>query len=457
MNSFLLITCFALSQSSPAHFIPHSVVQPARTLFRGFVIRTVEQEAVQRKLNLSNDEYTYLQAFLKIIDQKERATTGVLPTNLDDEKWQPVIADTDQRLESFHQDLQEVLGARKWRRLNEIALQLWGPCVLLYPHVQRALMLTPRQRDEARAILREHHAEKELLIYQGYHNHLELFDRTRDERLLQLLEERQREKWQELQGEPIAINLRPTKDMFSIIGSHLADYNRKHQFDKAFMAIQPQFLLIDLVRVPEVVNALKLAPLEKQKFERFLEGFVAEEIRRGGALATYIPRDFRDRERFVLATAAAIKEAEAKLPKLLPREKFHRLEQIQMQMRGLGVIFGYARAKTYGISAEVDQRVSQQLQDAVKKHHYLILAAPTDAEKDEIGERLYECMMAIIWNNLTPAQQKKWQQEIGVPIDDELKLAVRKQLQNGLNQVNSPRLVLGKLPDFGNGRIPEFR
>lgn len=456
MNCYLVVASVLFSQSLPASLVPFGDRQPTRTLFRGYVVRTVEQEAVQRELGLSEDQKTYLQTFLKLVSQKEHQVFSVLPANHGDEKWQKVVGDSEARHAGFHKDLEEVLGSQKWRRLNEIALQLWGLRVMLYPHLDRVLSLTLPQREKAKEILAKYEGEIVSVSLQvpGWRVvYAAPLERERDQQLLQILDEQQRAKWKTLQGMPTKVMLRPTPPLATVESSHV---ERRKQLLRAAETLQARYPLIELVRVPEVGKELQLHASDQQKLDRFVQGYIAEEKKRGGSLANFQPSDFRAREQFTIVTAAAITDAEKNLRTLLPAEKFHRLWQIQRQLRGVGMVFGFAGANTYGISKEDNARLDQRINEIMNEFHGHLTAAKSDDERHQLGIKLNAALAQAMWEILHPDQKKKWQAEIGKPIDEALKLAVKRYFERIPTSVKVPyRFPIDSLPSPASD-VPEF-
>lgn len=439
MCCLLSFVSVAFLQWFPVHLVPFGDRFPVPTLFRGYVVRTVQQEQVQRELGLSDDQKTYLKAFLQLLEQQEREATATLPANHDDARWQPVIDATEKRLDEFHRNLEEILGNQKWHRLQEIALHLWGPRVMLYPHLQRKLNLTVQQRDAIKSALAWHEGEALSLIAQRSIDYDAIVETARDERLLRILDRRQQELWQSLLGKPVSLVHRPTPTVHQLLRNSYTYFDRQERHSRAESRIHQQFPYVELARIPEVVKELNLAVGDTMKLDRFLQDYAAREKQRGGPVAGFFPRDFRDRERFTEETGAAMVEAEAELRKLLPPNKFHRFWQIRRQLCGIGCVFGHEERKAYGISQETNDRLDQRCNEIMNELNQEAAKPRSDEEILASGAKHVELIRAAMWEALTPAQQKKWQTEIGPPIGSKTQLAVREHFQRYSDTVQLPR------------------
>lgn len=437
MSSLLVFSIVALAQSYPSHLVPFGDRVPQSTLYRGFVVRTVEQLPVQQELQLTDDQKTYLNAFLKIVTERQQEATCALTDEKGDEQWKLLIAATDERLQGIHQELAEVLGESKWRRLNEMAMQLWGPSVLLYPHVAKALALTNRQHDEAKEILTWYEGETvSALVTDGHskQRYFENLEEQRNLRLLKLLDNRQQTLWKTLCGEPTSVQLRPVQYPEFMLSQFHGRLRRVHA---QRVILSKTFALIDLVRVPEVLKELELKPQHQLALERLIDQFNADETKRGGPIQTSKPRDFRDCERLLGEYAIAFSEIEKAIEELLPKEKLNRLQQIRLQLRGPMIMAGRNSLQGYGVTSEQAARLLACVEATMEEFRKTTASAPFDEYVRQANE-LPDRFNAAVWKLLTPAQRERWQQAIGKPLDKMFQMKLIQRITTHPRDVGRP-------------------
>lgn len=270
--------------------------------------------------------------------------------------------------------------------------------------------------------------------------------------MLKVLDERQRQIWQNLTGEPISVLLRPTQYPESILGQFR---DRKRNLNKYHKIMNKYFSFLELLSVPEIVKDLELTPTVQTKVTRLPQKYQSEENRMGGPLKCCRPPDFRTREQWIIGYALAMDDFENEVVKVLPTEKFIRLEQIRQQFQGLGILTGTKNSKRFGLSKEMVKRIHTRGSEIVGAFHE---AGETMSPEQYIAEaaKLRGRIESAIWELLTPGQREKWQREIGKPLTKEFLDNCRKIIPNGPKDIITPALGDFEFAHRAQPMIPEF-
>lgn len=186
---------------------------------RGFneLLALLSVPEVKTALKITSEE----SAFLKLLEEEQREKAQKFFASQEgvdraerSEKWREWS--TKQNAELAAQ-VSEIIGADRLKRLKQIELQTTGPRAIFAAETQKELGLTDDQRQQLDAIRDNAREEMAALFRSRTANGgatpkydpeaakkvFEDLTKRQNEKILALLTEKQKEKWKEMQGEPI--------------------------------------------------------------------------------------------------------------------------------------------------------------------------------------------------------------------------------------------------------------
>ncbi|MCS7263611.1 MAG: hypothetical protein NZ805_02120 [Armatimonadetes bacterium] len=167
---------------------------------------------VQRELKITEEQRTKLEQLGEQLREKFRGLGQELRDLPPEERGK--------RVESMNaeveKELAKVLDEKQLKRLKQIALQFEGYAALARPSVAKEVGLTEGQLKQIREILREANEKRRDLFQQGppadpqarFQEMRKIRDWV-DEQIGKLLTEQQKQKWQQLVGEPFKFEFQP--------------------------------------------------------------------------------------------------------------------------------------------------------------------------------------------------------------------------------------------------------
>jgi hypothetical protein len=192
----MMVVCPASAQQRSRGGMRPGNVAPARLLV---------VQAVQAELKLTDDQ------------KKKAAELNETLSKARRELFQKVAKDSHERSEKVAEldkktdaSIEELLDANQEKRLNELLLQVNGASELLKPNVAEALQITKEQHKKLTEANRANaKAKKDALEnFDGDRQAKTLeLQREGDKKLLIVLTEEQKKKFEEMQGEKISIKL----------------------------------------------------------------------------------------------------------------------------------------------------------------------------------------------------------------------------------------------------------
>lgn len=175
------------------------------------------------------------------------------------------------------------------------------------------------------------------------------------------------------------------------------------------------FLMVGLLRSPQVQQELKLTDEQKQKLQE-----VGEQIREKMRGVMQKLRDLPPEERRKQLQALR-EEMEKQLTAVLKEPQMKRLKQIALQVEGYAALARPEIAKQIGLTKEQSRKVEEILRQAREKGRELFQQRPPDQQA--IRQKMQEIRRWVdeqIQPLLTDEQKKKWQELIGEPFKLEL-------------------------------------
>ncbi|HWP31907.1 MAG TPA: hypothetical protein VNK96_09340 [Fimbriimonadales bacterium] len=125
-----------------------------------------------------------------------------------------------ERLQKMEAAIKEILNAEQFKRLQELRLQLEGPSAIARPEVQEKLGLSEAQKKQIEEILNKSQEEMRALFQQGggaggRQEAMEAIRKIREEtdkKILAVLTEEQRKKWETMLGKPFKFENPPPRN-----------------------------------------------------------------------------------------------------------------------------------------------------------------------------------------------------------------------------------------------------
>lgn len=178
---------------------------------RGGLIGLLRREDVRKELKLTQDQITKLEALMEQFRGQlgQRDPQGARDPNAMRERMQKMEA-----------AIKEILNVEQFKRLQELRLQLEGPSAIARPDVQEKLGLSEAQKKQIEEILNKSQEEMRTMFQQGggagnREEAMEAFRKMREEtdkKILAVLTEEQRKKWETMLGKPFKFENPPLRN-----------------------------------------------------------------------------------------------------------------------------------------------------------------------------------------------------------------------------------------------------
>ena len=151
---------------------------------------------VQKALKLTDDEKAFVKLLAEDIREQDREFND-LPR---EERFAKFRERMQNRSKEVTEQLTEIVGEERGKRLNQIRMQLMGPMALFMPGAADSLNISEEQRDQIRQAMREVEEEMRDLVRQ-----------KQLEKLHGILDSDQKAKWKEIIGAPIDFKITPPR------------------------------------------------------------------------------------------------------------------------------------------------------------------------------------------------------------------------------------------------------
>lgn len=177
---------------------------PARS---GGALALLADSEVQQALGLDEEQIGYLGLLAEDAKASQEEFTATLEGLDRDERGERIRDYQSKRGKENEESVLEILGPEKVERFKQIRLQVGGPLLLLTPEVAREVGIDEEQQSTMRSSLREIFMSLRRGRREEGGNRGQEMRTQMGEKLLALLTDEQKERWEELKGKPAAINL----------------------------------------------------------------------------------------------------------------------------------------------------------------------------------------------------------------------------------------------------------
>ncbi|MCS7191952.1 MAG: hypothetical protein NZ937_03075 [Armatimonadetes bacterium] len=167
---------------------------------------------VQRELKITEEQRTKLQQLGEQLREKFRGRSQEL-RDLSPEEREKHLESVNAEVEK---ELSKVLDEKQIKRLKQIVLQIEGYAALARPSVAKEVGLTEGQAKQVREILRDANEKRRSIFQQGppadpkaRFQEMRKIREWVDEQIGKILTEQQKQKWQQLIGEPFKFEFQP--------------------------------------------------------------------------------------------------------------------------------------------------------------------------------------------------------------------------------------------------------
>lgn len=187
-----------------------------RTMGRGSgdLVALLASPEVRTALKVTDDEAAFLKLLGEENQEKSRKFFESLNGLSREDRTEKIRDWSSKRAPEVDKQLTEIIGADRLKRLKQIRLQIAGTRSFSSPDVQKELGITSDQRTKIDAVRNSGREEFTSLFRSNddpdaRQKAMEEFRKQQSEKVLAVLTDQQRQKWKEMQGEPIDFKLAP--------------------------------------------------------------------------------------------------------------------------------------------------------------------------------------------------------------------------------------------------------
>jgi hypothetical protein len=399
------VAALAVLMASPADRYfqdPH----PFRTLFRGPVLRLLDDPQTRLSLGLNSQQSAKLVEFTRDLDRQQ------------DELFSRTEEDLNQRLELLRSPMEarqkkliaqfeRDVGQAAKRKLIGFALHFWGEMAPFAVGVAEELGVTKAQRTAAEAVVKRFETKRlEISTDKAKPEDFEIVSQALEHDLAKLVTSEQRRKRDELAGN------KPTWAPELFVEKEAAREERENRPPVKQLYRDPRRML-RLLHIDDALDLLKIQGEDRRQLLKFVKEAAKEE----DSLAMLKKKD-EDTLRLRTDKLASFDERIHKeLAERLGPKKWDRALQLRLQLMGPGAAFGVAVRKELGIPDAQFQQAIKQLQEATDKRHHEDERVTDEVELRKRQAKRQQEFDALLLGALTGDQRKKWTELLGEPFD----------------------------------------
>lgn len=173
---------------------------------------------VKKALKVTDEEQAYLGILADEVRDKDREFFESIRNLSDDQRREKMRARTETseaRSAETQKQIQEILGEERTNRLKQIRLQVGGVMALFSPEVSKEVGITDEQRDKVRETFEGARDEiRDVFLSSGddpdaRRKAFDDFRKKQESKVLDILTDAQKAKWESMKGEPIDFKLDP--------------------------------------------------------------------------------------------------------------------------------------------------------------------------------------------------------------------------------------------------------
>jgi hypothetical protein len=174
------------------------------------IITLALNDEVAKALELSDEQKNYLELLRDQMRDEDREffESAMQDGASREERFEKFRDYQAKRGVEVNKNMKEILGDEKLARLNQIRMQAFGAFALMAPDTAKEVEITDGQMDQIRSVLRETFLSMRDRFQGGFdrEENREVFEEIRkeiDAKILAVLTDRQKERWNKLVGEPV--------------------------------------------------------------------------------------------------------------------------------------------------------------------------------------------------------------------------------------------------------------
>jgi hypothetical protein len=399
------VVIFAFVSAGPADLYFQDA-HPFRTLYRGPVVRLLDDSTTRLNLGLNSQQSSKLVEFMRDLDRKQDEAFSKTEDDLQ-RRIEMLKSGRDERQRRFLLELERAIGEGARRKLVGNAIHFWGDLAPFVVGVAEELGVSRAQRSAADdAVTRFERKRDELARTQPRPEDMQLVTKALDHELKKLVTPEQRRKAERLAGP------KPnwTPDLY--VEREAARQERENRPPTQEIHRDSRRLL-RLVQIDDVLDEIKLKGEDRRKLLRWAKEKTEEE----DSLAVLKKEDADTLELRAAKIASFDERVEKALAERLGNSKFERLQQIRWQLGGAGAVFGESLRKELGIGGGQFQSVVARLNQSVEKAIAEDADVTDELELHRRRAKRQQELDDVMLESLTEEQRKKWRRLQGEPLD----------------------------------------
>lgn len=396
-----LLTTFP-AQSGTYFQDPH----PIRTMYRGPVLRLLDDPQTRLTLELDSKQSANLVEFLRELDRRQEELFAKTEDDLH-ARLEALRSKTEERQRSLLAEFERGVGAAAKRKLLGRAVHIWGDLAPFAVGVADEIGVTKDQRSKAEAAIRRSERQRGELSKENVKpEDFELVGKALSHDLDKLLTPEQKKKRDELAGP------KPDWEPQLYVEKEAAREERESRPPATHLHRDPK-RFSKLLQIEEALDLLKITGDKRREVSRWVRRKSAED----DELAILKKKD-ADTVRTRMDKLTAFDEAaEKELSELLGSEKWERAQQLRRQLAGVGAAFGVKLRKEIGVNDAQLHSTIEKLHQATERANAEDQNVADEAELRKRQTKRQQEFDALLLGSLTEDQRIKWRKSLGEPFD----------------------------------------
>ena len=402
---WLAVAAFAVLAASTADRYfqdPH----PLRTMFRGPVLRLLDDPQTRLSLGLSSQQSSKLVEFTRELDRQQdelfSRTENDIPKRLE-----VLRTSMEARQRKLIAEFERDVGQAAKRKLMGHAIHFWGEMANFAVGIADEIGVTKAQRSAAEAAAKRFETKRtELANDKAKEEDFEIVSQALEHDLAKLVTSEQRRKRDELAGP------KPTWAPELFVEKEAARDERENR-PPIKQIYRDRLRMLRLLQIDDALDLLKIQGEKRRELLKWVKEAAKEE----DDLSTLKKRDEDTFQQRTDKLATFDERIHKELAERLGPEKWERAKQLRLQLMGPGGAFGIAVRKELGIPDAQFQQAIKQLQEATDKRHREDEGVTDEVELRKRQAKRQQELDALLLGALTGDQRKKWTDLLGEPFD----------------------------------------
>lgn len=414
MLESLLALVFASAGPADLYFQdPH----PFRTLFRGPVIRLLDDSQTRLTLGLNSQQSAKLVEFMRELDRKQDEFFKKTEDDLHLRNEQ-LRSGSEERQRKLLGEFERAVGDSARRKLVGQTIHFWGELAPFAVGVSEEIGVSRAQRTAAeQAVMRFERKRSELAKTQPKPEDLQLVTKALEHDLAKLLTPEQQRKKEQYAGP------KPDWAPDLYVEKEAARQERENRPPTQEIHRDPRRLL-RLVQIDDVLDEIKLKGEDRRQLLRWMKDKIDEER----SLAVLKKEDVDTIQIRAAKLASFDERMEKALAERLGASKFERLQQIRWQLGGVGAVFGESLRKEIGVSDGQFHSVIARLHATVEKAQTEDAGVSDESELNKRRTKRQQELDDVMTESLSAEQRKKWNRLLGEPVEKSVLRRISRRL-----------------------------